>query len=132
MRPWLMLPLLLPGLWAGITFAALWPADAPVWLLHPLTPAALAITGIIVAWFMEQVRSNPRRVSRRGFFARLFEPKLAEETDEPIVTEPEPWISAPDDLIAFDDSQPKWRFTPIPTDALHVGMPQTATPAPGR
>jgi len=73
MRPWLLLPVLLPGLWAGVTYAELWPVDAPGWLADPLTGASLAVTGIVVAWFAEQLRNGPRSLRRRSWLARLLD-----------------------------------------------------------
>ena len=122
MRPWLMLPVLLPALWGGVTYAGLWTADAPAWLSSPLTGVALCVIGLGIAVLAEWIRTRDNPYHQGVTWYRR-EPKAHEEpmVEEPLVTRATPMARA-------------FRTLATPLRALRVDMPEplTATPAPHR
>lgn len=124
MRPWLLIPFVLPAMWAGITYADLWPDEVVGWIASPIFAMVVTMGGVALALLADTViRTDPMRRTRRRLprLPRSQRKKTATPTpvdSEPLVTTRTPIAQA-------------WRNTTAHFD-LRVGMPErhTATPAP--
>lgn len=126
MRPWLLLPVLLPALWAGITYAALWPEEGPGWLASPLFAVVVTFAGIALAMLADSLVRRPNRIRRRSWWRRTH--AEAEPGSEVLQQEPlyqEPLVSSETPIAqAWNATRAHFR--------LQVEMPErrTETPAP--
>lgn len=134
MRPWLLLPILLPATWAGVTFAGVWPKATPEWVLNPLVAVGLLVSGLALAWVFDLVvgghnrqvklANKPVKPSRRELARRRKAEAEQAEQDAPALVEI--------DASATDREVQVWDVTSeasLYARGPRVDMP-SATPAP--
>ena len=138
MRPWLLLPILLPALWAGATYTDMWSTlEAPL-LARPEVAIVAMVVGLVAAWGMDQLSGRrtgtvgagsrrDRRLARKAL--RVAEAEVEAETE----------AAEPADRLISWDGTPMPAFTDT-VRQLKVEMPEprirprarpgTAPPAP--
>ena len=57
MRPWLLLPVLIPAAWGAITFFGYWPAPYQELLSSPLVGVGSTAIGLVIVWLADLMLS---------------------------------------------------------------------------
>jgi hypothetical protein len=121
MRPWLLLPVVCPAAWFGVSWYGLWPSAWSETLSDPIYAALSVVFGLVGVWIVDRLAG---RGTRRMDVPESLLPPFRKPEFEPPVTA--------NDLVS-------WALTPrsaarlTPWPGLRVGMPErtvTATPAP--